>query len=127
MLWMRGPDGEGTWLSKDETIGLTHRRLAIINPTTAGSQPMSTPDGSLRIVYNGEIYNYKELRRDIKSRGCRFFSNSDTEVILHLYREEVRNQYDGCVGCLHLPCGMRASAVFYLPETRLGSNRYIMG
>ncbi|MBC2710769.1 MAG: asparagine synthase (glutamine-hydrolyzing) [Desulfosarcina sp.] len=88
ILWKRGPDGEGTWLSEDGAIGLTHRRLAIIDTTAAGAQPMATPDGRLRIVYNGEIYNYKELRHDLKSRGCRFLSNSDTEVILHLYREE---------------------------------------
>ena len=88
VLWKRGPDGEGTWLSEDGTIGLTHRRLSIIDPTPNGAQPMTTPDGRLRLVYNGEIYNYKELRHDLKSRGCRFLSNSDTEVLLHLYREE---------------------------------------
>ncbi len=87
-LFRRGPDGKGTWLSKDGTVGLTHRRLAVIDQTRAGSQPMSTIDGRLRIVFNGEIYNYKELRNELISRGCRFFSNSDTEVLLHLYREE---------------------------------------
>ncbi|MCB2148594.1 MAG: asparagine synthase (glutamine-hydrolyzing) [Deltaproteobacteria bacterium] len=84
----RGPDGEGTWISLDGRTGLSHRRLAIIDPTAAGAQPMATEDGMLRIVYNGEIYNYKELKRELQSRGCSFFSNSDTEVILHLYRME---------------------------------------
>jgi asparagine synthase (glutamine-hydrolysing) len=88
VLWSRGPDGSGTWVSEDGTMGLTHRRLAIIDLTPTGVQPMSTPDGRLRIVFNGEIYNYKELRRELESRGCRFLSTSDTEVLLHLYREE---------------------------------------
>jgi len=89
----RGPDGEGTWLSKDGTIGLSHRRLAIIDPTPAGAQPMATLDGRLRIVLNGEIYNYKELRRDLERRGCCFVSNSDTEVLLHLYSELGQNSF----------------------------------
>lgn len=84
----RGPDGEGTWLSEDGTVGLAHRRLSIIDPTPAGAQPMATPDGRLRIVFNGEIYNYKKLRRELQGRGCRFLSNSDTEVLLYLYREK---------------------------------------
>ena len=87
MHFSRGPDGEGTWLSKDGTISLSHRRLAIIDQTAAGAQPMATLDSRLRIVLNGEIYNYKELKRDLERRGCRFVSNSDTEVLLHLYSE----------------------------------------
>lgn len=88
ILWKRGPDGQGSWLSKDKTIGLTHRRLSIIDPTPNGAQPMATPDGRLRIVFNGEIYNYKELKQNLITRGHRFHSNSDTEVLLHLYRED---------------------------------------
>ncbi len=87
-LLKRGPDGKGTWLSEDGMVGLTHRRLAIIDPSPAGAQPMATPDGRLQIVYNGEIFNHQELRHALKSQGCPFISNSDTEVILHLYRAE---------------------------------------
>lgn len=87
-LFKRGPCSGGTWLSKNGRIGLTHRRLAIIDLTPAGTQPMATSDCKLRIIYNGEIYNYRELRKDLKNRGCRFFSNSDTEVLLHLYQKE---------------------------------------
>jgi asparagine synthase (glutamine-hydrolysing) len=83
----RGPDGKGLWVSKSGTIGLGHRRLAIIDLSRTGAQPMATEDGLLRITYNGEIYNYKALRRKLESRGYRFRSNSDTEVLLHLYRE----------------------------------------
>lgn len=83
----RGPDGEGLWVSKSGAIGLGHRRLAIIDLSPAGAQPMATEDGLLRITYNGEIYNYKALRRKLESRGYRFRSNSDTEILLQLYRE----------------------------------------
>ena len=83
----RGPDGSGFWISGDRLVGLAHRRLAIIETTAAGAQPMSTSDGGLRIVYNGEIYNYRELRRALQANGYRFTTQSDTEVLLHLYRE----------------------------------------
>jgi asparagine synthase (glutamine-hydrolysing) len=65
------------------SVGLGHRRLSIIDLTEAGAQPMATPDGSLVIVFNGEIYNYRELRRELEKRDCRFRSDSDTEVLLH--------------------------------------------
>lgn len=83
----RGPDGAGLWLSGDRRIGLGHRRLAIIDLSDAGAQPMSSPDGRLHVVYNGEIYNYRSLRRRLEEKGSRFRSQSDTEVLLHLYRE----------------------------------------
>lgn len=83
----RGPDGAGLWVSRDQKVGLAHRRLAIIDTTDAGAQPMATPDGRLRITFNGEIYNYRELRASLSSRGYVFLSNSDTEVLLYLYRE----------------------------------------
>lgn len=82
----RGPDGEGLWVSEDAKVGLGHRRLAIIDLSPAGCQPMASEDGLVRVVFNGEIYNYKELRKRLEDRGCRFRSQSDTEVLIHLYR-----------------------------------------
>ena len=86
----RGPDGEGRWVSDDRRVGLAHRRLAIIDPSPAGAQPMSLEAGGgarggLVVSYNGEIYNYRELRAELESEGRRFRTQSDTEVILHLY------------------------------------------
>ena len=78
----RGPDGEGTFT--DRGVLLVHRRLAIIDPTPGGRQPMTTPDGRYSIVFNGEIYNYRELRADLERAGVRFTSASDTEVLLAL-------------------------------------------
>lgn len=78
----RGPDGEGTFIERG--VLLVHRRLAIIDPTAAGRQPMTTPDGRYTIVFNGEIYNYRDLRADLTRAGVRFVTASDTEVLLAL-------------------------------------------
>jgi asparagine synthase (glutamine-hydrolysing) len=84
LLYHRGPDGEGEYLAGP--IGLGHRRLSIIDLDT-GAQPMSNEDGTVWVVYNGEIYNFPELRTELQSRGHKFKSASDTEVIVHLYEE----------------------------------------
>jgi asparagine synthase (glutamine-hydrolysing) len=78
----RGPDGEGTF--SDLGVVLVHRRLAIIDPTLNARQPMTTPDGRYSIVFNGEIYNYRDLRADLARAGVRFATASDTEVLLAL-------------------------------------------
>lgn len=84
---MRGPDGAGLWVDESRRIGLAHRRLSIIDLSDAGMQPMANADGRLRVVFNGEIYNYKQLRVELQKKGYRFQSQSDTEVLLHLYAE----------------------------------------
>lgn len=83
----RGPDGCGEWISADKSIGLAHRRLSIIDLSSGGSQPMVSDDGKIVITFNGEIYNYKEIRKKLENRGYIFKSNSDTEVLLGLYNE----------------------------------------
>jgi len=83
----RGPDGEGYWLSSDGRVGLAHRRLAIVDLSDAARQPMPNNDGSAQVVLNGEIYNFRELRAQLESKGHRFRSQSDTEVQVHLYDE----------------------------------------
>ena len=87
MMLNRGPDASGYLESARKDWILAHRRLSILDLSERGRQPMSTPDGTLHISYNGEIYNYRELRGALEKRGVLFQSNSDTEVILHLYRE----------------------------------------
>jgi asparagine synthase (glutamine-hydrolysing) len=81
----RGPDGAGIWIAEGGRVGFGHRRLAIIDLTGAGAQPMTNHDKSLVVTFNGEIYNYRELRNDLETKGYVFRTNSDTEVLLHLY------------------------------------------
>lgn len=83
VLAHRGPDGSGVWTGSG--VGLGHRRLAILDPTPAGAQPMAHDD--LTIVYNGEIYNFQEIRAELALSGHRFVTDCDTEVILHAYRQ----------------------------------------
>lgn len=84
VLAHRGPDGSGIWTAPG--VGLGHRRLAIIDLVT-GEQPMRSADGLQTVVFNGEIYNFRELRRELETTGAKFQTNSDTEVILHGWRQ----------------------------------------
>jgi asparagine synthase (glutamine-hydrolysing) len=81
----RGPDGGGAFCAPG--VALAHRRLSIID-LEGGKQPLGNEDGSIQVVFNGEIYNYRELRKDLEGRGHRFATSSDTEVLVHLYEEE---------------------------------------
>ena len=84
----RGPDGKGEWISADGRVGLGHRRLAIIDLSERAAQPMFNKEKTVGVSFNGEIYNYRELRQRLEAKGKSFFSNSDTEVLLHLYEEK---------------------------------------
>jgi asparagine synthase (glutamine-hydrolysing) len=84
----RGPDAAGEWRSSDGRIGLAHRRLSVIDLSDGGSQPMVSADRKLVVTFNGEIYNYRELRKNLEARGRVFRSQSDTEVLLLLYAEK---------------------------------------
>lgn len=95
VLRHRGPDGEGFFI--DKNIGLGHRRLSIIDLDT-GDQPMYSDDGKKILVFNGEIYNYIELRGELKKKGYQFHTNSDTEVVIKAYEEwgfECQNKFNG--------------------------------
>src|SRR3990167_125612 len=117
-LAQRGPDAEG--LYRHERILLGHRRLAIIDLSEAARQPLSNEDGSLWLSFNGEIYNYRRLRDNLIAKGHRFKSETDSEVILHLYEEYGTD----CLGDLN---GMFALALWdegkrrlFLARDRLG-------
>ncbi|HWS70616.1 MAG TPA: asparagine synthetase B, partial [Thermoanaerobaculia bacterium] len=111
-MFARGPDAGGTWFSEDGRVGLGSRRLAIIDLSHEGTQPMFDVAGELAIVFNGEIYNHRELRVRLESAGARFHSSTDTEVLLQLYRR------DGAA-MVELLRGMFAFAIWDLRERRL--------
>jgi len=114
----RGPDDSGIYLSNN--IGLAHRRLSILDLSSTGHQPMSSDDKSIHISFNGEIYNYKELKSNLIKKGYRFSSETDTEVIIYLYQE----YQDDCVNMLN---GMFSfiiwdsrKEIFFVARDRLG-------
>jgi asparagine synthase (glutamine-hydrolysing) len=86
LLTRRGPDDAGSWVSLDGRIGLAHRRLSILDLTAAGHQPMASRDGRFTIVFNGEIYNHREIRAELEKTERVFNTGSDTEVLLDAYR-----------------------------------------
>jgi asparagine synthase (glutamine-hydrolysing) len=106
----RGPEGSGIY--EDEGIVLGHRRLKVIDLSDAASQPMCNEDGSIWIAFNGEIYNFMALRRDLKASGHQFVSASDTEVVLHLYQ-------DRGIECCRYLNGIFAFALWDGPRHRL--------
>src|ERR1051326_6674343 len=83
----RGPDDGGIWETADGRVGLANRRLAIIDLSSAGHQPMANEDRTVWIAYNGEVYNFEALRRELIGKGHRFRSRTDTETLVHLYEE----------------------------------------
>ena len=83
----RGPDDGAVWLDPEADVALGHRRLSIIDLSSAGRQPMASPDGRYVLTYNGEIFNFKRLRAELEAKGYRFASSTDTEVLLHGYAE----------------------------------------
>jgi asparagine synthase (glutamine-hydrolysing) len=92
----RGPDGEGQWVH--ENVGMGHRRLAIIDLSDAASQPMFSRDGRYVLTYNGEIYNYREIRKELEDLGIKFFSQSDSEVLLNalvFWKEKALIKFNG--------------------------------
>jgi asparagine synthase (glutamine-hydrolysing) len=97
-LLHRGPDSCGSWMSDDRRVLLGHRRLAIIDLSPGGHQPMTATESRGAISFNGEIYNYRELREELRDKGHRFTSQSDTEVLLSAYQEWGKDFVDRLVG-----------------------------
>jgi asparagine synthase (glutamine-hydrolysing) len=110
VLQHRGPDDHGTYVAGP--VGLGHQRLSIIDTSAAGHQPMTNEDKSIWIVFNGEIYNFAELRGELEKKGHHFASHTDTETILHLYEEQD-------IYCLQKLRGMFAFAIWDMRKQRL--------
>jgi asparagine synthase (glutamine-hydrolysing) len=108
----RGPDGSGRWFDAEARVGLGHRRLSIIDLSDAGRQPMCNEDGTVWLSFNGEIYNFQDLRDPLERGGHRFRSNTDSEVLVHLYEERG-------VEMLHELNGMFAFAIWDAKQRQL--------
>jgi len=115
----RGPDGEGVWLDERRPVGLGHVRLAIIDPEH-GKQPMVTEDGRYIVVFNGAIYNYLELRRELVGKGHPLHSYSDTEVLLYAYREWGESFVDRLVGMFAFAIWDKHDQKLFCARDRIG-------
>lgn len=114
----RGPDGEGQW--SQDGVGLGHRRLSIIDLSPAGHQPMETADKRFVITYNGEVYNFKEIRIELESLGRQFHSDTDTEVVLNAYAEWGPNCVDKLNGMFAFAIWDTREKMLFLARDRYG-------
>ncbi|MFZ2881516.1 MAG: asparagine synthase (glutamine-hydrolyzing), partial [Candidatus Moraniibacteriota bacterium] len=112
----RGPDGHGVWFNRDKTLAFGHRRLSILDLSESGKQPMSYNQSRYWITYNGEIYNFLEIKKELEAKGYKFISDSDTEVILASYQEWGEKM-------LQKFNGMWAFAIYDCAEKRLFLSR----
>ena len=118
----RGPDAEGTALLQGPGVscGLAHTRLAILDLSPAGNQPMRTPDGRFTLVYNGEVYNFRALRTDLQAEGIRFVSDGDTEVVLQALARWGEKALHRFVGMFALGLWDNLTGTLLLARDRLG-------
>ena len=119
-LVSRGPDGAGVWHDASRRVGLAHRRLAIVDLSSAGAQPMATEDGRLQLVYNGEIYKHLALRRELERAGHRFRSQCDTEVLLRGYVEWGEALLDRLIGMFAFAIWDARAGRLFVARDRLG-------
>ena len=116
----RGPEYQGSY--NNQNISLGHRRLSIIDLSDAGKQPMSTADNNLKIVFNGEIFNYEELKKDLIKKGHSFKSNSDTEVLINGYSEYGKNILNKVNGQFSFAIYDKIKNKLFLARDQLGIN-----
>lgn len=114
----RGPDDEGVYI--DGNVFLGHKRLSIIDLSEKGRQPMSNEDGSLWLIFNGEIYNFHELKKGLLEKGHRFISDTDSEVIIHLYEERDIGAFEQLNGMFAFALWDKKQQKFYLVRDRMG-------
>ena len=117
VLEHRGPDEEGFYSNRNIVLG--HKRLKIIDLET-GRQPIGNEDGSIQIIFNGEIYNFEEIKRGLEKRGHRFKTQTDTEVILHLYEEKGAACLDDIRGMFAIAIWDNTKKELFLARDRLG-------
>lgn len=120
VIYHRGPDSDGQWLSKSGNAGFTFRRLAIIDLSEKGNQPMQISDGRYTIVFNGEIYNHMELRSELEKKGYKYKSHTDTETILFGYKEWGEKLLNKMYGMWSLAIWDEEKQEFFASRDRIG-------
>lgn len=118
-LTHRGPDDDGVYIEPDRRCGLGFRRLSIID-VSGGHQPLANEDQSVWAIFNGEIYNYKELREELRARGHRFATNADSEVVVHLYEEHGAEGFERLAGMYAFAIWDQWAGVAFLVRDRFG-------
>lgn len=119
----RGPDDSGFWISPDNHVGIAHRRLSIIDLSVAGRQPMQNEDGLIQLVFNGEIYNYQEIKRTLERAGHQFMSNTDSETVIHAYEEwgdKCLNRFNGMFAFALYDYREKHRPVLFMARDRVG-------
>jgi asparagine synthase (glutamine-hydrolysing) len=116
----RGPDDAGIYVNKEKTVALAHRRLSILDLTSSGHQPMSSDDENIWITYNGEIYNFPELRQELINKKYSFKSNTDTEVVLKAYQEWGEESFKKLSGMFAFCLFDKRSKLLYLIRDHAG-------
>lgn len=121
----RGPDANGIWLSDRHSMGLCHNRLSILDLTEAGNQPMHSADARYSIVFNGEIYNYRELQGELSAKGSRFRTHSDTEVLLEAYCHWGEAMLDKLRGMFAFALFDHAKGSLFCARDRVGKKPFV--
>ena len=116
----RGPDDSGLFYEENTGVGLAHRRLSIIDLSRAGHQPMESDDGTVCICYNGEIYNFRKIRKILEDCGHRFKSTTDTEVVLKAYLQWGTECLEKFVGMFAFAIWDSRNQIIFLARDRLG-------
>ena len=116
----RGPDSQGIFISEDQRLALGHRRLSVIDLSTSANQPMTSTKGRYTIVYNGEIYNFKEIRKELENKGHQFTTSSDTEVILNAFAEWNTDSFEKLQGMFAIAIYDKDTKNTFLARDRMG-------
>lgn len=120
VIFHRGPDSDGQWISRNHEAGFSFRRLAIIDLSASGNQPMTTPDGRYTIVFNGEIYNHSEIRNELQQKGYSYHSQTDTETILYGFAEWGIKIIDRLIGMWAIAIWDDRKKELFLSRDRIG-------
>ncbi len=123
----RGPDDEGFYFNAEKTVGLGHRRLSFLDLSEKGRQPLSNEDGSVWISFNGEIYNYRELKSELQKAGHQFHTNTDTEVLIHAYEQWGEQMLDKLIGMWAFAIWDEKTQTLFAARDRFGIKPFYYG